>query len=220
MRLILLFCIQLFLLSPIFCSGKLIEVCGIDGAGKTTFINDLYSRLTQENKKVIIIKPLRGDPEILLFLNQLNLSYTAQPETQKRIEQFKGSYFFLALLTMKDKLERLPEEYDFIICDRYLFSFRTYQECFGQYTEADELLLAELPLANISFFITTPVDTALQRIHKRTEISANENKIFLEEAQKLFNINAEKYFPLICLKGTEDRLLNLKKALFAIENLP
>lgn len=204
-----------------FPVGRLIEVCGIDGAGKSTFIQDINTALISEGRKVTILRPVSGDPTINKFLDELDAIKKATDcqEFQERIDKFKSEYYLLTFLNHKAIVDRLLlEDYD-ILCDRYLFSFKTYQECFNQNNDQDQELLKILPEADVTFLLIVPVDLAMSRIEAKGNPAPYENPIFLEKAQQVFLKSAPLQPNLIYLHGDDARAINIKKALFILKEV-
>lgn len=201
--------------------ATLVEVAGIDGSGKTTFIKALGDALTAQGKKVIILSPLRGDSSVYGFLDKIEdiKNNTSKAEIHDRIDRFKSGFFLLSFLTYGPLIKTLDSEYDFIICDRYLFSFRTYQEAFNQLEDSDEALLGEMPNADITLMLTVPIDLAIKRLQERGKMSAYENPAFLERAQTIFLRDAGNYQNLFRINGEEEWELKVEKALAAIEEV-
>lgn len=200
-------------LSPIhiFARGQLIEICGIDGAGKTTFAQDLKEALILKGRKAVIMRPISGDPEYLKKINSLVKKCDIQ--TKQRIDSFKSEYFILDVLANQAVIENYLEQDIDVICDRYTFSFITYRTCFKQTQERDFPLLQECLKADHIFLMTIPIDKALERIQKRDIQSAHENREFLSQAQYLFLKNAENYPKLSFLNGLNQREENVITAI-------
>lgn len=213
----LIFC--LVLPFQIFASGRLIEVCGIDGSGKTTFVQDLYKALSAKGQKVVKIKPLSGNPIACSFLEEIDEleDKIEHLKIQGRVNSFKSEYFFLELINTVTIIQKyLSEGYD-VICDRYLFSFRTYQECFNQKNLDHEAILKILPQADVTFLISVPVSLAVSRIEQAGKPAFYENSIFLGKAQEIFFRDMLQYNP-IEINGEDDRSLNIEKALNVLRN--
>ena len=203
----------------IFSDGRLIEVCGIDGSGKSTFIQDMKDALCEKGQKVIVLKPLSGDPAVYKFLDELDAlkSSTADPELHKRIDRFKSEYFFLGMLNHKLLIDRyISEGYD-VLCDRYVFSYKTYQECFDQSLKEDEVLLSQLPKEKVTFLLTAPVEVAMSRIEAKGIPASYENPVFLGKAQEIFLREAIDYPHLVHLNGNGTRQSNVDEALSVLE---
>jgi dTMP kinase len=217
MQYFLIFFIIILTPFQIFSKGRLIEVCGIDGTGKSTFIQDIKEALIEKGRKVTILRPVSGHPAIYKLLNELDSlpSEGVSPKIQDRIERFKSDYFLFEFLKKKDQITKLLlEDYD-VLCDRYLFSFRTYQECFNQSTE--EEFLKDFPKADIVFFVNVPVEIAIQRINERSTPPASyENLTFLKKAQKVFLKNMNKYSRIVLINGENNRKINVEEALSSL----
>jgi dTMP kinase len=197
-----------------FPEGYLIEVCGIDGSGKSTFIQDLKSALTEKGRKVVILKPLSGNPAIYKLFDEFDvLSSLSDDKLSERVDQFKSDYFFFSLLTHKFVIDRYLSEDYVVLCDRYIYSYKTYQECFDQSIKEDETLLNKLPVGKNIFLITVPIEIAISRIESRESVASYENTVFLKRAQDIFLRDAGQYPNLVHLDGSAMRQSNVDIAL-------
>ena len=103
--------------------GKFITFEGIDGSGKTTQINLLEEKLSQQGISTLILREPGGTKlsekirEILLDRENINLSPSAE------------SLLFVASRTqlMVEKIKPSLERNQFVICDRYADSTIAYQ---------------------------------------------------------------------------------------------
>ena len=67
---------------------KLIAFVGMDGVGKTSILNSIYSILVERGKKVAKIKPESGDTEIAKVLRMIRDTYSQKDKhCSKKIEQ-------------------------------------------------------------------------------------------------------------------------------------
>ena len=104
-------------------TGKFITFEGIDGSGKTTQINLLEEKLSQQGISTLILREPGGTKlsekirEILLDRENINLSPLAE------------SLLFIAARTqlMEEKIKPSLERNQFVICDRYTDSTVAYQ---------------------------------------------------------------------------------------------
>ena len=104
-------------------TGKFITFEGIDGSGKTTQINLLEEKLSQQGISTLILREPGGTKlseiirEILLDRENINLSPSAE------------SLLFVAARTqlMAEKIKPSLEQNQFVICDRYADSTVAYQ---------------------------------------------------------------------------------------------
>ena len=104
-------------------TGKFITFEGIDGSGKTTQINLLETKLSQQGIATLILREPGGTKlsekirEILLDRENINLSPSAE------------SLLFVAARTqlMAEKIKPSLEQNQFVICDRYADSTVAYQ---------------------------------------------------------------------------------------------
>lgn len=213
-------CLLLILSVKGFSDGRLIEVCGIDGSGKSTFIQDMKDSLTENGRKVVILKPLSGDPAVYKFLDELDelKAKTENQELHERIDRFKSDYFFLGMLNHKSLIDRyISEGYD-VLCDRYIFSYKTYQESFEQDIKRDDALLSQMPKEDIIFLLTAPIEVVISRIKSKGPSASYENPVFLEKAQQIFVREARNYPHLVHLNGNGARQSNVDEALTALRS--
>jgi dTMP kinase len=219
MRNLLIFLLSIFFTIPLLAKGRLIEICGIDGAGKTTLASDIAQALNAKGRKAIVLKPISGNPLIYKLLDELDIlkNATEHESVSQRIDRFKNDYFFLTFLNQKDRINHLMEDDYDVICDRYIFSFKTYQECFDQLTYEDEVLFTELPKADMTCLITVSVDLAVSRIEERGNPASYENPVFLQRAREIFLRDANSWENLMHLDGTNSRELNTKNVLLMLE---
>ena len=104
-------------------TGKFITFEGIDGSGKTTQINLLKAKLSQQGISTLILREPGGTKlsekirEILLDRENINISPSAE------------SLLFVAARTqlMAEKIKPSLEQNQFVICDRYADSTVAYQ---------------------------------------------------------------------------------------------
>ena len=104
-------------------TGKFITFEGIDGSGKTTQINLLEEKLSQQGISTLILREPGGTKlsekirEILLDRENINLSSLAE------------SLLFVASRTqlIAEKIKPSLERNQFVICDRYTDSTVAYQ---------------------------------------------------------------------------------------------
>ena len=104
-------------------TGKFITFEGIDGSGKTTQINLLEAKLSQQGISTLILREPGGTKlsekirGILLDRENINLSPSAE------------SLLFVAARTqlMEEKIKPSLERNQFVICDRYSDSTVAYQ---------------------------------------------------------------------------------------------
>ncbi|MBS0585544.1 MAG: hypothetical protein JSR76_04505 [Verrucomicrobia bacterium] len=178
-----------FIIFPvsIFSQGKLIEVCGIDGAGKTTLIQGLKKSIESKGYSVFVLKPNRGDDSFYPFLSCITSIAENDPKLKNTAAIFKHNYFSFYLLTQRENIENALEKNDFVILDRYLYSHKVYQKAFENDNSNFEVAYRTLPQADYIILLSLPIEIAFDRIHSRgAPIETYENYLFLEKAQNIF----------------------------------
>ncbi len=132
---------------------KIIAFCGIDGAGKSTQIDILRSKLEREGKKVKVLKteifPLYLYKNDVIDNDILALSTALD---------FLKTYFAQNL-----------KEYDFVLCDRYTLCHISFAQTYN--VNNMDLLNALYSLVqkpDITIYFKVDLSVALDRIANRT----------------------------------------------------
>lgn len=196
----------------LFAQGKLIEICGIDGCGKSTLIQDLKEELTKKGQPCVVIKPVSGDKNFMSILSRMESSLQDSPshEVHKRLEKLKNDYYFLEFYANSHLIKSYLKQDYYVLCDRYTFSYLTYQESFNVLTSQDKEAILDYPKADLVVLITLPIDVAMERLNQREQKAPYENPQFLAKAQNIFIREKSKYPHLLHIKGDAARDTNLK----------
>lgn len=112
--------------------GKFIVIEGVDGCGKTTIVESLANRLEASGKKVITINNIGENPDGSTILGKAIRDKINVGEVSSTLELV---YMYLASLVtasagIKDTnftgVNKLREEYDYVICSRWIYSTMVY----------------------------------------------------------------------------------------------
>lgn len=169
------------------CKGILIEICGIDGSGKTTLARGLQKKFKEEKFTSVVLKPSHGEDSFYPFLNTIRKMSEDDPNLKTSIAGFIDCYFSLYLLTQKEAIEKELEQNDFVILDRYICSHRACQMAFGKQTDSFDAAFRNLPQADFVFLLSLPASVAVERITLRGNAKETyENETFLTKLQSIF----------------------------------
>ena len=170
---------------------KIVAVEGIDGAGKTTLINNLKKDLEKNGKKVHVLKPIVETPSGLAVRKYL------EGKEYKFSSRNHLIYSYLtAMIECMDFVEEIKtsDENSIVILDRWLFS--TYIYGFIGYSSSNDLPIFKNMLESYSelvdeidltLFVDIDVDIALERIKARDGATGKDyysNKDKLEAIRK------------------------------------
>src|SRR5690606_1203285 len=165
--------------------GLLIAIEGIDGSGKSTLAHNLFTLLHSKQYSVLLTKE-PGDTALGKKIRELVQTQTIPLATKSEYLLFAAdraqhfSELIIPALTQKK----------IIISDRLSDSSLAYQG-YGRGLELERLHQINQwamndTTPNLTIFVRVPVDTALERVTKRSELSVFEKKHFLEKVANGF----------------------------------
>lgn len=170
-------------------NGIIIAFEGVDGAGKTSQIRLLNEYFDSKNYKHTLIKghpAFDGVKEKILDID-------------KMVDPF--SLFLLSMVKFKSiatKLSDMRKEYDYIILDRYIDTAISYSLAnissleFSTLYSVISLLKNVFVTPDITIFINTPVEVALQRKNNNFDRIELGNHILSDIKSALFLKNQNK----------------------------
>jgi len=196
---------------------RYIAIEGIDGSGKTTIANLLYSKLSEKYNKITLMKePYDNDlskkiKEIISKEHEKNLDYG----------------YLLALLFTADRsiknidLKKYLNSDYIIISDRSIYSTFSYQILYeGIDIEWLKCVSKYIIRPDITFILDVDPRIAVERINSRNKnITSYENTEFLKKVRENF-LKLKEIFPddnIIYIDGKEKPEEILEKILSIIE---
>jgi dTMP kinase len=163
-------------------SGTLVTVCGLDGSGKSTVIDEALAILRRNGTAPPErLRPLAGDGELVDAVSEV-YKQAGRPPSPDGCDFF-GAYFSHVLAASGVTIRRLLDGGTSLVCDRYLASHLANQRAFGNDLTAYEPLLATLPKPHVAFYVDVPVEAALERIRARGTRGRGDDPVFLERTR-------------------------------------
>ena len=196
---------------------KYFVIEGIDGSGKSTFINLLKEELEKEGKKVCLIKEPLDRELIKEFLN-------------KKIEdiilnELKNVFVFcLDRVFVNEKIKKLMDKNEIIISDRSFVSSMAYQ--FDLDLEWIYEVNKNFLKPDLIIYLNVNIETALERIKKREKekeegIKYFEKRELLERISRRYietlNFLEKKGFKIKIIDGNKN-LDEIKKEIVKLKN--
>jgi len=187
---------------PSLSKGLLIAIEGIDGSGKSTLAHNLFTLLHSKQYSVLLTKE-PGDTALGKKIRELVQTQTIPLATKSEYLLFAAdraqhfSELIIPALTQKK----------IIISDRLSDSSLAYQG-YGRGLELERLHQINQwamndTTPNLTIFVRVPVDTALERVTKRSELSVFEKKHFLEKVANGFEMLYKNRTNVIIVDGTQ-----------------
>ena len=188
---------------------KLVEIAGIDGAGKTTLALSLQKELEKRGVRAEYASFLQGSDPFIEEVKKLSKTLPA-PERERLLGEL---YSFRFVSRTLKGLEDASA--DFIFVDRYLSSHLVSQQVFGVHLKHLDPLFQALPRPSMTLFLDLPVSAALQRLCLRGTLKSHETPEYLQKAKEIYTETAmrKKWIVLNALLSAEELT---KKALDAI----
>lgn len=153
--------------------GLVLCVDGMDGAGKSTFVDNLFNRLTDAGKKVYVQHFPRYDEPLGQSIKKLLHSGSRIPLERPDIMQ--RLYVADQIEFEEDELPRLRRDFDVIILDRHMFSTMAYaMACDVDFKEVRSWQ-GDMQLPDLTFFFTIDTDVLAER-RAGTKMDAFESK--------------------------------------------
>ena len=198
-------------------NGFLISIEGIDGSGKSTLAKNLYQYLIHKNLPAILTKEPGGTP----------FGQKIREIVQKKEEPIfdKAEY----LLFAADRAEHFNKliipslaENKIIISDRMADSSLAYQ---GYGRGLDIAILKQINSwamngikPDLTIYVKTDIDTAIDRINKRNEaLTAFEKRPLMEKVAKGFDEIFKNREDVIILDGNNNLEELLKQAINSLD---
>lgn len=145
--------------------GFLITVCGLDGCGKTTMLNRIFSDLKTDNELFLTKQPTNYVRESEIFRNYMDSPYH---------DDF--DYRSLSLLAASDRLQHVNKviepamnEGRIVLSDRYFYSCLANLRARGFKNDEWIYEIAKLVIKpDIAFFFDVSVEKAVERVRARS----------------------------------------------------
>ncbi|MDR2045202.1 MAG: hypothetical protein LBQ15_12770 [Clostridium sp.] len=194
---------------------NIVTFCGIDGCGKSTYIDILQQHYKTDFG---FIDPMKNGT----YGNEYNAILKMIGKTNVEPSKLKGVVYALNML---EKINAIDD-------DRLYISHR-FKPCCWVYAKAThshstelEQLLTLIPNAILTFFIKIDADTAFERIAKRSiakkePIGAKEDKKILHDCANYYEQYISKFSnSVITIDGAEEIDTNMSIILHEINKLP
>jgi thymidylate kinase len=163
---------------------RLIEIAGIDGAGKTTLALSLQKELEKRGIRAEYASFLQGSDPFIDEVKKLSLALPT-PEKERLLGELYSFRFVSRTLTGLENSSA-----DFIFIDRYLSSHLISQQIFGVHLNHLDPLFQVLPKPSATLFLDLPVSSALQRLRLRGDLKPHETQEYLQKAREIYTETA------------------------------
>lgn len=167
---------------------KLIAFVGMDGVGKTSILNSIYSILVERGKKVAKIKPESGDTEIAKVLRMIRDTYSQKDKQQQReLNQKIAEALALDLLKTSEKIKEAYSSFDYVLVDRWTMCQEVYDKTWFVWNDFINECLALCYKPDIVFLISAEMDIVQRRLSSRPVVKETENIFSLKRVNRLYH---------------------------------
>jgi len=164
----------------------LVAFCGIDGAGKTTFLEYAHKWCEENSLGVQAFRPLRPKSDFMNLLNDTVDKYEKEL-SQKFPLKYRAVLQAFEVLQQNSVIEKWLDEGSVVLLDRWIYSHYAYSSAYDSGSEVMEFILEKCIKPDIIFLFDLPVEEALKRIEKRGKMRGrNEKHTILTAARKEF----------------------------------
>lgn len=164
----------------------IIAVCGIDGSGKTTFVNKYAMMLEKKGLRVKKMKLELNNQKIIEQVFPSEMNRKGKKRGEVLWERIGVAFDFVNYYLDIDKIN----DYDVIICDRYDLCYLAYSRVYGirrRVYRKIKKIYEVAPIPNYYIYFDISTQNALKRIEERGEkISRDEHEEILERVQKYY----------------------------------
>lgn len=158
--------------------GKLIVLCGLDGAGKSTQINIIKKHFEDQGKTVKPLHfPMYGHSEFSDIITKFLKGEFGKIDEVDPL--FIANIYAMDRYMYKDQLLKDLEENDIVLLDRYVLSNIAFQGAkVKDKDEQDKLIkwirkfefgFLGLPMADLTIFLDVPIETIEERLNSVRE---------------------------------------------------
>lgn len=171
-----------------------VAICGLDGIGKTTLIENLRKKLIQDGHTIAQTRV----PFVCKSLME-NSSYESLDEFE--IVRRIGMMFDFA-----EHYHKLDVDADVLICDRYDIDFEVLNDTYNipqNYKDIMHAIYTKAPRLDLCIYLQADYSLAAQRLNKRGNRKENENDEILLKMQNSFEERIKNYPNMVVLDATK-----------------
>ncbi|MDO8633889.1 MAG: dTMP kinase [archaeon] len=181
--------------SAFFMVGAFFVVEGLDGAGKTSVIQEVKKLLVKARvpaSKIVVT----AEPTDSAFGHRIRHLLSSKKSIKSNAAEFLELYALDRKHHLKSVVLPALFEGKIVLCDRYKYSTLVYQSLQGINAKKIAKMHAGMLKPDAVFVLDINEGTALKRISssKRGKLELFEKKFFLKKAREKF-LSMEKFFP-------------------------
>ncbi|WP_066501620.1 deoxynucleoside kinase [Abyssisolibacter fermentans] len=201
--------------------SKIIALCGIDGSGKSTYINYISTYFLSLNKSVHVADPMKNG----IYNNSLRQGGSCKSSKvmyEKYTPELVSITYALDLLNSMNKIVNL--NHDVIITHRHYLCCLACAELFTNNLDMIRKIISLVKRPDLIVYLDTDIEVAYSRIVKRAEeLSIKEDKLNLMKCKKTYEKLIEQISTELVIVNTDRDITNnqfeLKKLNMKINNI-
>ena len=171
-----------------------VAVCGLDGIGKTTLIENLKEKLKQDGYTVA---QTRVPFTCKTLMENIGCESLNEFEIVKRIGM---------LFDFTEHYHKLDVNEDVLISDRYDIDFEVLNDTYDipqNYKDVMHAIYEKVPRLDVCFYLRAEYSLAAERLNKRGDRKENENDEILMRMQKSFDQRVQNYPNMAVIDATK-----------------
>lgn len=157
--------------------GTFVVVEGIDGCGKTSHIEKLYEKLTEQGKKVVIINNIKEGSTTGKAIREMLVKENDTINDLRMVLLYLSELQYVS--KCKDGIEDLLNQGYIVLCSRFFYSTYAYAGTTNTIREIIRLSSLNLPEPDLTFYLNVNIKTAMARLGKNGDFFEKKEKLLI-----------------------------------------
>lgn len=149
--------------------GKLIEVCGLDGSGKSTHSEKIKEILLKNGYKASCEHGYKPHKNLNILKKITNSTTTLELKERGVPQEFVSKLYIMDLIEASYRIEKKLQNGEIIISDKYITDAQVYIPLFNGEGDVVDFSFKSLLKPDIKIFLKISAEESIVRIKKRAK---------------------------------------------------